>query len=116
MVFSNSPRRKTPKNVIKQNRGKMVLSFFWGKPFHTIFFQKVFRSAFEFSSLENTKNAIKPKKREENLTLKKLSIVLKKVCDIDMDLLQKYVMAFFNSTYRRQRLKAVDTWVGGSGI
>jgi hypothetical protein len=55
-VFSNSPHRETPKNVIKKNREKSVWDFL------VDFLQKVFCSAFELPSLRNTRKRDKTKK------------------------------------------------------
>jgi hypothetical protein len=69
IVFLNCPRRETPKNVIKEIEKKSVLDFFgdsFVKTFRHDFFAKhFFCSAFELSSLRNTRKLDRTKQVEE---------------------------------------------------
>jgi hypothetical protein len=51
MVFSNSPRRGTPKNVTKQIKEKIPKMFFFGEEFPDTIFFLSFLCVFELSSL-----------------------------------------------------------------
>jgi hypothetical protein len=101
-VFLNSPRRETPKNVIKKNREKVGFGLLV-EIFVSRFLQNVFCSVFKPPSQKNTRKCDKTKDSRGKVDIESFVEILGKV--FDTDFLPKYVCGVFELPLPRNAQK-----------